>query len=267
MSIKKALLVVSFGTSYKESLLRSIEACEKRLSTEFSSYEVRRAFTSHKIIEKLNREYNISIETPTMALERLYLEGFSDVLVQPLHIIPGFEYNDKILKPSEPFMNKFNSLVVGQPLLCTYDDYEDLLDSLNRLISPLKTSEFVLFMGHGTNHPANSSYSCLQKIIDDRSLPIQIGCVEAYPEIETVIKRLKDKNIKKIHLYPLMLVAGDHAINDMAGDDNSWRSILETLGYEVECHLEGLGESSNIQDMFVKKAKTSLLKSATVLQH
>ncbi len=256
----KAILVISFGTTYKDTLKKSIEACENTLAKKFKGYDLKRAFTSHMVIKKLKRVENIDIDTPTLALERIHLEGYKEVIIQPLHIIPGFEYNNKILKSVEPFKLKFNSIRVGEPLLYQNSDYTKLLEALKYQIPIVNRSEAVLFMGHGTEHHANSCYSTLQSVIDDQKLPIHIGCVEGYPEIDLILKRLKERNIVKLHLFPLMLVAGDHAQNDLAGDDpDSWKNILEGEGFKTECHMVGLGENSMVHDMFTEKA-TKLVK-------
>jgi sirohydrochlorin cobaltochelatase len=259
MKEKKALLVVSFGTSYEETLTKTIAACEEKLAAAFPDYELKRAFTSFMIINKLKKTRGLEIDTPAMALERLRLEKYTHVLVQPLHIIPGVEYSQKVLHAVFPFKKHFASLKIGKPLLYHHDDYELVLKAMVSQIPPLDKDEMAVFMGHGSGHPANSTYSCLQAVINDQNLPVQIGCVEGYPYIDRVVKRIKDRHIKKIHLFPLMLVAGDHAINDMAGDDeDSWVNVLKEAGYETDCHLIGLGENEMIRQAFVQKAFEAL---------
>ncbi|MDA3809420.1 MAG: sirohydrochlorin cobaltochelatase [Spirochaetaceae bacterium] len=259
MKDRKAILVVSFGTSYEETLTKTIFACEKELSAAFPEHDLKRAFTSFMIIRKLKRVEGLDVDTPAIAMEKLRLENYTHVLVQPLHIIPGDEYNQKVLEAIMPFTGKFKSLHIGKPLLYHHRDYEATLDAILSQLPVLKKRESIVFMGHGTGHPANSSYSCLQAIIDDRNLPIQIGCVEGYPYVDTILKRLKKRSINKIHLFPLMLVAGDHAQNDMAGEnEDSWKSVFEKAGYETECHLVGLGENKLIQQCFINKAHMAL---------
>lgn len=262
MSRKKALLVISFGTSYEDTLKKTIEVCEQKLSEAFPDYDLKRAFTSHMIIRKLKRVKGVDIDTPAMAVERILLEKYDEILIQPLHIIPGEEYNHKVLDSVLPFKNRFNKFSVGKPLIYHIDDYNLVLDALEMQMPALKKGETLILMGHGSDHPANSSYSCLQAVADDRDLPLQIACVEGYPELDRVQKYLKKNNCTGVHLMPLMLVAGDHAQNDMAGDDEeSWNQILLKEGYTVECHLKGLGENPLIQQAFVKKASEALEKS------
>lgn len=255
MSTKKALLVISFGTSYEDTLKKTIEACEQKLAAAFPGYSLKRAFTSHMIIRKLKRIKGIDVDTPAMAVERLILDKYDEVLIQPLHIIPGEEYNVKVLESILPFKNKFSKFAVGKPLIYSIDDYDMVLDALVGQMPEMKEKEILILMGHGSDHPANSTYSCLQAKADDRNLPLRIACVEGYPELDRVQSELKTRDITGVHLMPLMLVAGDHAQNDMAGDDeDSWNQILLKEGLEVQCHLRGLGENPMIQDAFVKKA-------------
>jgi len=259
---KKALLVISFGTSYDDTMKKNIEVCEQKLAQAFPDYDLKRAFTSHIIIRKLKREKGIGIDTPAMAVDRLLLERYEEVLIQPLHIIPGDEYNHKVLESVLPFKGRFRKFAVGEPLLYHIDDYDLVLDALEAQMPPMGEDEILVLMGHGSDHPANSSYSCLQAKADDRNLPLLVGCVEGYPELDQVLHKLRRKTYKKIHLMPFMLVAGDHARNDMAGDDeDSWNQILLKEGYEVVCHLQGLGENPLIQKAFTDKAHHALQAS------
>ncbi|MDC7240536.1 MAG: sirohydrochlorin cobaltochelatase [Spirochaetales bacterium] len=259
MSSRKALLVVSFGTSHEDTLEKTIQACENSLAEAFPGYDLKRAFTSHIIIRKLARERSQYIDTPAMAVERLLLEGYEEVHIQPLHIIPGEEYHHKVLSPVLPFREKFRSFTIGEPLLFSHTDYDLVLDALEDQMPDLGEGEALVLMGHGTEHPANACYSCLQVKADERGLPVEIGCVEGYPELDRVVDKLKEKGYRRLHLMPLMLVSGDHAVNDMAGDDEeSWKSVLEAEGYDVKCYLQGLGENPLIQKIFNRKALSAL---------
>jgi sirohydrochlorin cobaltochelatase len=259
MSLKKALLVISFGTSYDDTMKKNIEVCEKALSRAFPDYDLKRSFTSHIIIRKLMKVQGLAIDTPAMAVERLLLEKYDEVLVQPLHIIPGEEYNVKVLESILPFKNKFRKFSVGKPLIYHIQDYDLVMDALEAQMPSMDKGDVLVLMGHGSDHPANSTYSCLQAKADDRDLPLYIACVEGYPGLDRVISKLKESSPGKIHLMPLMLVAGDHAQNDMAGEDEeSWNQILLKEGYDVVCHLQGLGENPIIQQAFVEKAREAL---------
>lgn len=252
----KAILVVSFGTSYSETRKATIEACEERIIKTFPEYEVRRAFTSQIIINKLKKRDGIFVDNPREALTKLKKEGFSEVYVQPLHIINGAEYED-IAKEIHRFKNEFVKLALGRPLLTSIEDYKRVVAVLAKKIPRRRDDEGVVFMGHGTYHHANSAYACLDYAFKDQGENnVFVGTVEGFPEIKNIIKKLRKKNIKKITLIPLMLVAGDHAQNDMAGDDkDSWKNIFEVQGYKVDIILCGLGQLSGIQDIYVEHLK------------
>ena len=259
MSSKKALLVISFGTTYEETLKKTIRACEQKLAEEFPGYDLKRAFTSRFVIRKLARRDGIQVDTPLMALEHLVQEQYDQVLIQPLNLIPGEEYSRKIFHPLSHLKKQFTSFSLGKPLLYFEEDYDNLLDALEEQMPPQQRDEAVVFMGHGTEGPANAVYSQLQAKARDRNLPVEIGCVEGYPELDRVLSNLEKRNVRKIHLMPLLLVAGDHALNDMAGNEpESWKEVLRSRGYEVKCHLKGLGENPLVQKAFCAKASKAL---------
>ncbi|SHH40314.1 sirohydrochlorin cobaltochelatase [Tepidibacter thalassicus] len=255
---KKAVLVVSFGTSYADTRKVTIEACESKIDKAFPDYEMRRAFTSDIIIKKLKERDKIKVDTPKEALTKLKKEGFSEVIVQPLHVINGAEYDDLIAEVNN-FKNDFDKLVVGNPLLTSIEDYKNLVEALKTQMPELKDNEAVVFMGHGTHHYSNSAYACLDYMFEDMGIRAYVGTVEGYPTLDNVIKKLKRDNVEKVILMPLMLVAGDHANNDMAGDEeDSWKSVLKKEGFVVEAYLHGLGENEKVQDMYVQHAKEAV---------
>lgn len=259
--MKKAVLVVSFGTSYKETREKTIEACEKKISKELKDYDFYRAYTSNMIIRKLKNRDGIVVENPIQALDRLHEEGYEEVVVQTLHIICGEEFN-KLKEQIESYKTKFKNLVLGRPLLMYIDDYKETVEAIEYQIPDMAKDEAVVFMGHGTLHESHSAYPAIEYMLRDHGINAYVGTVEGYPEIENVIKKLREDNINIVNLMPLMLVAGDHAINDMAGDEeDSWKSILEEEGFETIVHLKGLGENSKIQDKFVRHAYDCVQKS------
>lgn len=252
--MKKAVLVVSFGTSYKETREKTIEVCERKIKEAFEGYDFFRAFTSNMIIRKLKNRDNIHIENPIEALDRLHKEGYEEVIVQTLHIICGEEYT-KLKEQISEYSNKFEKITLGRPLLSQIDDYKETVEALKLQIPKLEDNEAIVFMGHGTEHEAHSAYPALDYMLKQENLKAYVGTVEGYPEIEEVIVNLKKDKISKVRLMPFMLVAGDHAINDMAGDDDdSWNTILNKSGFETKIHLKGLGENESIQNKFVKHA-------------
>ena len=252
--MKRAVLVVSFGTSYHETRRKTIEPCENKIKESFEGYDFYRAFTSNMIINKLRKRDNIIIDNPIQALDRLYNEGYEEVVVQSLHIICGEEYN-KLKDTVESYNDKFDRISLGRPLLTYINDYRETVLAVKQEIDKMEIDEAIVFMGHGTEHESHSAYPAIEYMFRDYGMNAFVGTVEGYPEIEQVIKNLKEKDIKIVDLMPFMLVAGDHAINDMASDEeDSWKTILENEGFEVKVHLKGLGENSYIQDKFANHA-------------
>lgn len=257
LGMKKALLVISFGTSY-EVAMKAIENIEKKLSSAFPDYDFNRAFTSGMIIKKLLRTKNQKIETTTEALGRLYEEGYEEVLCQPTHIINGIEY-DKMCRMIAEYRDKFKKLRVGTPLLTESEDFGECAKRVMENMPKVGENEALVFMGHGTDHFANGAYSQIENTLRHIGYEnVYVGTVEGFPDLSYVEKRLKKKGVKRVYLAPLMIVAGDHARNDLAGEEeDSWKSILEAAGYEVEVKLQGIGEYDSIAELFVEHAKNA----------
>ena len=252
--MKKAILVVSFGTSYHETRKKTIEACENKIKESFKDYDFYRAFTSGMIINKLKKRDNMFIDNPSEALEKLYNAGYKEVVVQSLHIICGDEYN-KLKDMVAQYEDKFDKISIGRPLLTYIDDYRETVEAVKKDLDKMDIDEAVVFMGHGTEHESHSSYPAIEYMFRDYGINAFVGTVEGYPELEQVIKKLKNRNIKTVDLLPFMLVAGDHAINDMASDEeDSWKTILEKEGFNVKVHVKGLGENPYIQEKFKNHA-------------
>ncbi len=252
--MKKAILEVSFGTTCKEARERSILALERTFAEEFPEYTVFRAFTSGMIISSLKRQ-GISIDSVSEALSRLRAEGFDEVIVQSTHIIPGEEY-DKVAEQTERFAGKFNVLKNGLPLLGSREDIERVC----RIIAEEYPGETVVLMGHGTEHHANAVYRQLGEVSRQLGFDnIFIATVEAEPSLDDVLAELKLRNCRRVSTVPLMLVAGDHALNDMAGNDpQSWRSRLEAAGFEVNCVIKGLGEYPGIRGLYCEHLRKTI---------
>lgn len=262
--MKKAILVVSFGTTYQAGMELGIESIENKMKVKFPDYEVRRAFTSRIIIKRLAARDGLQIDTEKEALQRLQDEGYQEVYIQPLHVVVGEEY-DKVKKivVHSAHGKAFHKIVIGRPLLYYTgqegkpDDYLNAIQAIQEQFPKLNSHEAVLLMGHGGVHPANTAYAALQMKIEDAGLDhVFVYTVEGYPILESVIKKLKMKAIKKVTLMPFMLVAGDHVKNDMASDeDDSAKSQLIKDGFEVDVYLHGLGENHKIQDIYVQHLK------------
>ena len=261
-AVKPVLLAVSFGTSFNNSRDITIGAVEKALQDANPDYEVRRAFTSQIIIDKLKKRDNLDIDNVKQAMDKLVAEGVKDVVIQPTHVMPGFEYND-VMDEVKGYESKFNSMKIGSALLVTDEDFDSLVKVLDEETKDYQADDTaVIFMGHGTEHEANGTYAKLQEKIDAAGIKnMFIGTVEAEPSLDDVIKMAKKADVKKVVLRPLMIVAGDHANNDMAGDEkDSWKSKFEKEGFKVECVLEGLGQSEGVQQMIVKHAQEAIAK-------
>lgn len=255
--MKKAILVVSFGTSHLDTLRVTIEKAENQIRDHFNDYYIYRAFTSHKIIRKLREKYEMFIDTPEEVMAKLYEDDYEDVIIQPLHIIPGEEYI-YINKIGEAYKDKFRSVKMGRPIFY-YQGIENLPQDYSLFIEATKKlyeeNNAVVYVGHGTAHSANAVYGCLQTVFEDEGYEnVFVGTVEGYPNFEAVLKRLKRKNIDEVTLAPLMVVAGDHAKNDMASDEEgSWKSMLEKEGIKVNIYLKGLGENERFNQLYINR--------------
>jgi sirohydrochlorin cobaltochelatase len=260
--MKKAILVVSFGTTHEDTRRVTIDAIEEKIKHTFLDYDVRSAFTSHIILKVLKNRDNIHVDTPEEALEKLKNEGYNEVIVQPLHVIPGveFDYINNVVKRYKK-SKSFEKIVVGRPLICfkgeeegVPDDYSVMVDALSK---QLPHKDTVILMGHGTNHIANAVYCCFESVLRDRGFKnVHVATVEGYPTLDRVIPNVIAEGSTEVILMPLMLVAGDHAKNDMAGEDeDSWKSILEGEGFKVKIYLHGLGENRAVQDIYIEHIK------------
>ena len=251
--MKKAILVVSFGTSHLDTLRVTIEKAENQIRDHFNDYDIYRAFTSHKIIRKLREKYEMFIDTPEEVMAKLYEDDYEDVIIQPLHIIPGEEYI-YINKIGEAYKDKFRSVKMGRPIFYYQgiEDYSLFIEATKKLY---EENNAVVYVGHGTAHSANAVYGCLQTVFEDEGYEnVFVGTVEGYPNFEAVLKRLKRKNIDEVTLAPLMVVAGDHAKNDMASDEEgSWKSMLEKEGIKVNIYLKGLGENERFNQLYINR--------------
>ncbi len=251
---KKAILVVSFGTSYNETREATIGAIEQKIAEAYPDCTMKRAFTSQTIIDKLKERDGEEINNVTQAVEELLNEGYGTVAVQPTHVMNGEEY-EEMKALIAPYENEFINISYGTPLLTSSEDYEKLVNAIAADIPQIADkSTAVVLMGHGTEHYANSAYAALDYRFKAMGYEnVFVGTVEAYPDFEKVKADVAKTGVDKVVLAPLMIVAGDHATNDMAGDEeDSWKTQFKKEGYEVECLLKGLGEYTLVQDMFVE---------------
>ena len=255
-----AILVVSFGTSYNETRDATIGATEQAIQAAFPQYEVRRAFTSQIIIDKLAERDGLEIDNVTQALDRAAADGIKNLIVQPTHLMNGYEYTD-LKDELATYEDTFDQIVIGEPLLTSDEDFEAVISAITTDTASYDDGQTaIVFMGHGTEADSNAVYAKLQEMLTaDGFDNYYIGTVEATPSLDDIVAALEGKDYTRVVLEPLMVVAGDHANNDMAGDeDDSWKSILTAEGYEVECILEGLGQKPAVQAIYVDHVKAAV---------
>ena len=254
------LLVVSFGTSYNDSRRLTIGAIESALENAFPDWSVRRAFTSQIIIDHVLKRDGIKIDNVQEALDRAAENGVKTLFVQPTHLMHGFEYTDLKNELAE-YADAFDKIVLSEPLLNTDADFDTVAEAIVNATAKYDDGRTaVCFMGHGTEAESNSVYAKMQAILSEAGCEhYYIGTVEAEPSVEDVLELVKAGNYERVVLRPLMIVAGDHANNDMAGDDeDSWKSIFEAAGYKVECVVEGLGQLPEICGLFVEHTREAM---------
>ena len=219
----KAILVVSFGTSYEASRKATIEKIEQDIRNAFQDHRIYRAWTSKFIISILKKRDNYTVPTVKEALEQMITDGIREVVVQPTHILDGIENNimkEEILSYKE----SFDKIAFGTPLLADSKDESQAINAVTTEFSDLKETEALVFMGHGTTHQVNTVYAGLdQKFKESAHANVFIGTVEVDPTIHDLVKEVTSFQPSKIYVTPFMIVAGDHAHNDMAGDSpDSW---------------------------------------------
>ena len=256
-SSEKALLAVSFGTSFQEARREAIEATETDLANAFPDFALKRAITSHQLSSARN-DGERSGEFVSEVLAALAKDGYREVLVQPLHLIPGFEYA-KIEREAALRADSFERLVVGKPLLADDDDFPAVAEAIRPIAATLQDDQALLLMGHGSRHAANQAYERMTRTLERAGLRrVYLATVEGKPVLSDVIPEMKTDGVRRVVLMPFMLVAGDHAHNDMASDNpDSWKSILTANGFEVRTRLAGLGELAAIREIYVRHAKTA----------
>lgn len=256
----KVILVVSFGTSFNQSRNLTIGGLETAIAKAYPDYQVRRAFTSQIIIDKLAERDGLRIDNVQEAMDRLVLDKVKEVVIQPTHIMEGFEYED-VMAEVMPYADKFESFKVGRSLLSAEEDYAAVADIIVAATEDYRADDTaIVFMGHGTEHEASATYGKLQGVLDDKGYKDYIiGTVEHGIEIDQVVAMLSEMDVKNVVLRPLMVVSGDHANNDMAGgEEDSWDYILEQEGYKVTSVLEGLGQVPAIQDRYIEHVQETM---------
>jgi len=254
------LLVVSFGTSFNDSRRLTIGAIEGALDDAFPDYDVRRGFTANIIIDHVQRRDGILIDDVDAALTRAVDNGVKNLVIQPTHLMNGLEYNDVVAEVAQ-YADAFEHVAFGEPLLTSDEDFKRVEEAIVDWTSEYDDGETAIcFMGHGTEADSNQVYQKMQDLLTaDGYENYFVGTVEAEPSVEDVLSAVQAGEYKRVILEPLMVVAGDHANNDMAGDEeDSWKSVFESAGYEVECLLRGLGENEAIQQIYADHAQKAI---------
>ncbi|MCD8348385.1 MAG: sirohydrochlorin cobaltochelatase [Lachnospiraceae bacterium] len=255
---RKGILVVSFGTSYEETRKKTIDQIEASMRQAYPSWRVYRAWTSGMIRRKVKMRDGLHIPDVEEALTQMAADGMADVVVQPTHVINGIE-NDQMLESVRKCGHLFSRISVGKPLLTTQEDNVRIVRVIAQELR-IAEDEALVLMGHGTEHYANSIYAALDYQFKDMGYPnIFMGTVEAYPALDSLMRRVQEQQFRQVVLAPFMIVAGDHAENDLAGPDaDSWKSRFESAGFEVGCVLKGLGEYAGVREMFLDHVRDAM---------
>ena len=260
---EKELLVVSFGTSFNDNRRLTIGAIEQKLAEQFPDWSVRRGFTSQIIIDHVARRDGVNIDNVHDALERAIANGVKILVVQPTHLMDGYEYND-LRDELAGYADAFDRIELGDPLLTIDRDYDMVAETLADATAQYDDGETaIVFMGHGTEAASNAVYAKMQTVLSEAGCENYfIGTVEAEPTVQDVLEKVQAGSYRRVVLRPMMIVAGDHANNDMAGDDpDSWKSVFEDAGYEVECVVEGLGQLPMVRMLIADHAAEAIARA------
>ena len=274
------LLVVSFGTSFNDSRVADIKGIEDALQAAYPDWSVRRAFTAQIIINHIQARDGEKIDNMTQALDRAVANGVKNLVVQPTHLMHGAEY-DEMCEAIEAYKDQFESVSIAEPMLGEVGSDATVINADKEAVAKAITAAAVseagfesleaakdagtafVFMGHGTAHVAKVTYSQMQTQMQNLGYEnVFIGTVEGEPEetsAEAVVEAVKAAGYTNVVLRPLMVVAGDHANNDMAGsDDDSWKTVFEAAGFTVDCQIHGLGEIADVQALYVAHTKAAI---------
>ena len=254
------ILVVSFGTSFNDSRRMTIGAIESTLAESFPDWSVRRGFTSQIIIDHVKSRDGVAIDNVGEALDRAVNNNVKRLVVVPTHLMNGFEYTD-LSEELSTYADAFEQIAISEPLLTSDEDFSAVADAIVSATAEYDDGETaIVFMGHGTEADSNGVYDKMQSVLAGKGCDHYfIGTVEATPSVEDVLAKVQEGDYKRVVLEPLMVVAGDHANNDMAGDEeDSWKTIFTKAGYEVVPVLRGLGELEEIRDIYVAHAQAAL---------
>lgn len=267
--MKKAIVVVSFGTTYGEAIDTCIMPIEQTIAESFGEYDVYRAFTS-RFVQKRLGERGIAVDGLPEVLAKLIETGYTEVVVQPTHIMDGAEYRKKVAEVCEAYRDRFEQLWIGRPLLGYCGDElsgEDCLAVVRAVahqFPPLSPNEAVVLMGHGSQCVGSTVYACLQSSFTDCGMRVVVGVMEDgdAQSFEYVLRRLREwQSVDSVHLMPFLVVAGCHTQKDMIGEESSWQVRLEQAGYRVMPYLRGLGANPLVRALYVERIRTMIDKN------
>lgn len=250
---KKAILIVNFGTTHFDTRKNTIEVLINEVKEKFSDFEIRECYTSRIILKKL-REKNIFIDNPVEAMEKLKNERYTHIIIISSNVVDGIEYK-ALVKNIEHFYRDFKEIRIAPPLLNTNTSFLKVAKTLNGYFGNPKEKEAYLFVGHGTLDSSDSAYPCMDYIFKYLGYSYYMGTIKGFPSINEIKKILAKDGIKKVTLIPFLIVAGEHAKNDIA---NVWKEELEKNGFEVKLNLTSLGSIKEIRDIFIENGELLL---------
>ena len=266
MSENKAVVVISFGTTYKDTCEKTIGAIERDVQARFPDRKFYRAWTSGFIRKKILQRDGETILSPEDALQLAMEETCDDLLIQPTHLLAGGEY-EKIMEALNPLIDRFPQVHISRPLLDKEEDIKEIAEVFTTIFKAVKKDEVVAFMGHGSDSLKFPVYERLNEAFRELGFENFVtGTVEFTPGIKPVLDMVRERRPKKVYLSPLLVVAGDHANNDMAGDKpDSWKNQILAEGAKVECIVKGIGEYPEIRDMYMKRATEALSSQEEII--
>lgn len=262
---KDAVLVMTFGTTFKDTRAKTIDAVEAAIQKAHPNIPVYEAYTSHIIIDRVKAKEGVQKLTPEEAFAKLKAEGYTRIAVVSLDVIPGMEYTyDSVV--TKQYAKDFKEIALATPLMYFQgtegepDQVVDFLNAVSTQFPKMGPQDATLIMAHGTPHPGNAYYSVIQNRLNQLGMNnVFVYSVEGRPNLDDVIPQLKQKGIKHVTLMPIMMVAGDHANNDMAGDEpDSHKSQLKAAGFTVDTYIHGLGENAKVRDLYVERATEAI---------
>lgn len=255
--MKKAILVVSFGTSYKENLERTIGGIENYLRGKFKNYRLYRAFTSQRIIRKLWEENKIAIPTLEEAITQMREDGMEHIVVQPTYVVHGLEY-ERLKSALEGYRDFFQTLKLGEPLLNQVEDYKACVHSVIEDWQ-MNKEEVIVLAGHGTQGHAQAAYTMLEYAFHSMGYSnVLVGTVEGYPSVSDVMQKLGMLEPRPLRIIPFMIVSGEHVHHDLSGDERSWMARFQSMGFPSRVVERGLGEMKGIQRIFAEHVREAM---------